>query len=97
MARIQRTATFDTWLRTLRDRHAAARITSRILRLQNDDYLGDSKSVGEGVGEMRIHYGPGYRIYFTRRGETIYLLLCGGDKSSQDRDIKTAKRLAQET
>lgn len=58
--------------------------------------MGDMKSVGDGVNELRIDYGPGYRIYFTRRGRTLYLLLCGGDKSTQAGDIKTAKRLARE-
>jgi putative addiction module killer protein len=77
------------------DRLAAARIASRIERLA-DGHLGDVKSVGEGVNELRIDYGPGYRIYFSRRGVALYLLLCGGDKSTQDRDIRKAKRLAKE-
>jgi putative addiction module killer protein len=96
MAEVRQTETFSLWHRKLRDRRAAARITSRIERMENDN-LGDAKSVGGGVSEMRIDYGPGYRVYFTRRGGTIYLLLCGGDKSTQARDIRTAKRLAQET
>jgi putative addiction module killer protein len=95
MADVQQTAIFRDWHRNLRDRRAAARITSRIQRLAND-YLGDVKSIGEGVSEMRIEYGPGYRIYFTRRGRTVYVLLCGGDKSTQNRDIRTARQLAKE-
>ena len=95
MAEVRQTATFREWHRNLRDRRAAARIASRIERLA-DGHVGDVKSIGEGVGELRVDYGPGYRIYFTRRVATIYVLLCGGDKSTQDRDIKTAKRLARE-
>jgi putative addiction module killer protein len=95
MADVRQTAIFRDWHRNLRDRRAAARITSRIQRLAND-YLGDVKSIGEGVSEMRIEYGPGYRIYFTRRGRTVYVLLCGGDKSTQNRDIRTARQLAKE-
>lgn len=59
-------------------------------------HAGDVQPIGEGISELRIHHGPGYRVYFRRRGETIILLLCGGDKSSQAKDIKTAKRLAKE-
>lgn len=95
MAEVRQTAIFRDWHRKLRDRRAAARITSRIERLA-DDHLGDVKSVGEGVSELRIDHGPGYRVYFTRRLGTIYLLLCGGDKSTQNRDIRIAKRLAKE-
>jgi len=95
MAEVRQTAIFRSWHRNLRDRRAAARVTSRIERLA-DGHTGDVKSIGEGVSELRIDYGPGYRIYFTRRGATIYVLLCGGDKSTQDRDIRTAKRLAKE-
>ena len=71
MADVRQTAIFRDWHRNLRDRRAAARITSRIQRLAANDYLGDVKSIGEGVSEMRIEYGPGYRIYFTRRGRTV--------------------------
>jgi putative addiction module killer protein len=95
MADVRQTATFRDWHRSLRDRRAAARIASRIERLEND-YVGDAKSIGDGVSELRVDYGPGYRIYFTRRGQAIYVLLCGGDKSTQVRDIRTAKRLARE-
>lgn len=95
MADVRQTATFREWHRNLPDRRAAARIASRIERLEND-HVGDAKSVGDGVSEFRIDYGPGYRIYFTRRGQTVYVLLCGGDKSTQARDVRTAKRLVQE-
>lgn len=92
---ILRTEIFIDWLNKLKDRRAAARIAARILRFEHGN-PGDVRSVGEGVSEMRIDYGPGYRVYFTRRGETIVLLLCGGDKRTQDRDIRLAKRLAKE-
>ena len=78
-----------------RDDTARAAIAARISRLA-DGIAGDTKPVGEGVMEMRIHYGPGYRVYFVRRGSEIVILLCGGDKASQDRDIEMAKRLAKE-
>ncbi len=70
-------------------------IASRLDRLAYG-HTGDAAPVGEGISELRIHYGPGYRIYFHQRGKTVVILLCGGDKSSQTRDIKTAKRLAEE-
>ena len=95
MTEVRQTATFRDWHRNLRDRRAAARIASRIERL-DDDHVGDAKSVGNGVSELRIDFGPGYRIYFTRRGQAIYVLLCGGDKSTQARDIRNAKLLAKE-
>jgi putative addiction module killer protein len=95
MPDVRQTAVFRDWHRRLRDRGAAARIASRIERLEND-HVGDARSIGDGVSELRFDHGPGYRIYFTRRGQTIYVLLCGGDKSTQARDIRTAKRLAQE-
>lgn len=94
MFAIHRTDTFATWLSRLKDRRAAARIASRLLRA-GDGNLGDVKAVGEGVSEMRIDYGPGYRIYFIRQGSMLIVLLCGGDKSTQQRDIAEAKRLAQ--
>jgi len=92
MPRIERTRAFITWQRKLRDERAAARIAVAITRLGFG--LGDVTSVGNGVGEVRIPYGPGYRLYFTRRGDELIILLCGGDKSSQDRDIKKAKEMA---
>ena len=93
MHEIFKTATFDTWLRNLRDRHAAARVQARIDRLAVGN-PGDAKPVGSGISEMRIDYGPGYRVYFTRRGTVIIVLLCGGDKTTQQADIQEAKLLA---
>ncbi len=86
------TAEFDAWLSALRDPIAKARIALRI-RSAEDGNFGDCEPIGEGISEMRIHVGAGYRAYYTRRGEVLYLLLCGGDKSSQKRDIKRAKAL----
>ena len=88
-----RTEDFDDWLQALRDSVGKARILAR-LRSASLGNFGDCEPVGEGVSEMRIHAGPGYRVYFTRRGQTVYLLLCGGDKSSQQKDIRRAKELA---
>jgi putative addiction module killer protein len=95
MAVLRQTAEFSGWLRRLRDRRVRARIASRIDRMAGG-HLGDVRAVGDGVSELRIDYGPGYRVYFVRRGPTVYVLLCGGDKSTQDRDIRTAKRLAKD-
>ena len=92
---IVKTGTFDAWLRALRDKHAKARIEMRIRRLSLGN-AGDVKPVGRGLSEMRIDYGPGYRVYFLQRGEVMVILLCGGDKSSQDSDIALAKQLATE-
>jgi len=90
---VQKTDEFDHWLAALRDRRAIARIISRIERLGLGN-AGDVKPVGEGIREMRLAYGPGYRIYYKQIGKTIVLILCGGDKSSQDADIKRAKQIA---
>lgn len=95
MIEILQTAEFVKWLRDLRDTSAIARIQTRLDRVAVGNF-GDVKPVGEGVSELRIKYGPGYRVYFTRRGNTVVLLLCGGDKSTQPRDITHAKRLAAE-
>jgi putative addiction module killer protein len=92
---VRQTEVFLKWRHKLRDDKARAAIATRISRLA-EGAVGDVKSVGDGVMEMRIHYGPGYRIYFVRRGDEIVILLCGGDKSSQSRDIETAKKLAEE-
>ncbi|MBK5967614.1 MULTISPECIES: type II toxin-antitoxin system RelE/ParE family toxin [Thiorhodovibrio] len=87
--------TFSRWLRGLGDRQAVARINAR-LRNAAAGNLGDVAPVGEGVSEMRLFYGPGYRLYFIRQGAAIIVLLCGGDKSTQVRDIARAKVLAKE-
>jgi putative addiction module killer protein len=90
---VQTTELFDQWLSDLTDRRARARITSRIDRLSQGN-AEDVKAVGEGVSEMRIDTGPGYRVYYKQTGRTIIVILCGGDKSSQDKDIKKAKQIA---
>lgn len=95
MVEVRQTQRFVEWLSALRDLEARARIVARIRRLELGN-PGDSKSVGEGVVEMRIAYGPGYRVYFTRQGQTVVILLCGGDKSSQRRDIAAAHRMMKE-
>jgi putative addiction module killer protein len=92
MVEVQTTKAFLKWQRKLADERAAAKIANAITGLRFG--LGDVASVGGGVSEVRIHYGPGYRLYFTRRGNELIILLCGGDKSSQDRDIKKAKEVA---
>jgi putative addiction module killer protein len=90
---IKQTAAYRKWEFKLRDRTARALIAARIVRLR-EGLMGDVASVGDGVSEMRIHFGPGYRVYFTRRDNEIIVLLCGGDKASQQADIAAAKRLA---
>ena len=95
MVEVRQSAVFAAWLKGLRDERAQARIVIRIRRLEIGN-PGDVKAVGEGVFEMRIDYGPGYRVYFLRQGQEIVVLLCGGDKSSQRRDVATAKRMAAE-
>jgi putative addiction module killer protein len=93
MYEVQKTDEFDTWLSALGDEKAVAKIASRIERLGLGN-PGDVKPVGEGVSEMRLTYGPGYRVYYKQTGKTIMLILCGGDKSTQDNDIKRAKEIA---
>lgn len=93
MIEILETKIYSTWFSRLRDERAKARINTRIYRLSLGN-PGDVKPVGSGVSEMRIDYGPGYRVYFVRRGNTLIVLLCGGDKSSQAEDIASAKALA---
>jgi putative addiction module killer protein len=95
MIEVRRTDQFSGWLRKLRDAQAKARIIVRIQRLAEGN-PGDVKPVGEGVSELRVNYGPGYRVYLVRRGETVIILLCGGDKSTQQQDIRTAMKLAKE-
>src|SRR5665213_2098855 len=92
---IRATETFSSWLTALRDDRARARIAARIRRLAFGN-LGDVRPVGEGVSELRIDVGAGYRVYFVQRGSLLLVLLCGGDKATQTRDIAAAKRLAKE-
>jgi putative addiction module killer protein len=95
MITVLRTHHFDGWLKGLRDSRARAKVLARLDRLKLGN-PGDVKSVGEGVYEMRIDYGPGYRIYFTYRGRELVIILAGGDKDTQDRDIARAKEMASE-
>jgi putative addiction module killer protein len=95
MLRFDKTEEFERWLLELRDQRATLRILSRLDSAAHGNF-GDCEPVGEGVSEMRIHYGPGYRLYFMRKGDIVYLLLLGGDKSTQKRDIKRAIELARE-
>lgn len=95
MIEIIKTDVFDRWLHDLRDARARARVETRIRRLSLGN-PGDVKPVGEGVSELRIDYGPGYRVYFMQRGPVLIVLLCGGDKGSQDRDIALAKNIARQ-
>jgi putative addiction module killer protein len=95
MIEIRETDEFKKWIRSLRDSIAKAKIASRIQRLKYGN-PGDVKPVGEGVSEMRIDHGPGYRVYFVNRGNTIIVILCGGDKTTQQSDIDRALRLADE-
>lgn len=88
--------TFARWLGKLKDRQAVARINARIRRLSETGSFGDVKPAREGVSEMRIDYGPGYRLYFMQRGTVLVVLLAGGDKSTQDTDIKRAIEIAKE-
>jgi putative addiction module killer protein len=90
-----RSSDFDVWLSHLPDQKAKARILARLASATFGNF-GDCESVGEGVSEMRIHVGAGYRIYYTRTGSTIYVLLAGGVKASQTKDIAKAKRMARE-
>lgn len=90
---VRQTAVFRSWLSGLRDNQARARIVARIRRLEQS-HAGDVEPVGGGVSEMRIHYGPGHRVYFVQRGAEIVVLLCGGDKKSQAADIEKAKKMA---
>ena len=90
---IEKTIEFDKWLKKLSDLKAKAKILFRIQKLENDEHFGDCKSVGDGIKELRINFAKGYRIYFKEKDEKIVILLVGGDKSSQDKDIKKAKEI----
>lgn len=94
MFTLVRSPIFDEWLSGLGDRKGKARILARLTSAALGNF-GDCEPVGEGVSEMRIHYGPGYRLYFVRNGATVYVLLNGGDKGSQNRDIERAKQMAR--
>ena len=94
MLEIRETPAYATWFAALRDRTARARIDIRIRRLSLGN-SGDIRPVGEGISELRIHYGPGYRVYLKKQGDTVVILLAGGDKSSQAKDIRLAKDLAR--
>jgi putative addiction module killer protein len=94
MLQVEVTDEFDKWLKGLRDLQVRVRIFDRIRRLR-DGNPGDVKPVGKGVSEMRISYGPGYRLYYAQRGQSIIILLCGGDKASQKKDIARAIAMAQ--
>ena len=94
MMEVYTTDVFDSWFAKLRDRAAKTRIQARIDRMELG-HKGDVQSVGDGVYELRIFYGPGYRIYFTKRSSRVVVLLVGGDKSSQNKDIEKARKLAK--
>ena len=96
MISVRQTETFQKWFEGLRDRQAQKYILVRIGRLERGNF-GDVKPVGDGISELRINYGPGYRLYLIRREHEVVLLLCGGDKDSQTRDIRVAKQLVKET
>lgn len=89
------TRRFTDWLNGLKDRRGAAKIAARIVRLQAGNF-GDAKALGGKVSELRVDFGPGYRVYFTRKGEAVIILLAGGDKASQVKDIRLARQMAAE-
>jgi putative addiction module killer protein len=95
MLELKQTETFRKWRTRLKEERARALIASRLDRIAYG-HIGDARPVGGGISELRIHHGPGYRIYFHRRGNTVIVLLCGGDKDTQARDIMTARQLANE-
>ena len=95
MIEIKQTEIYRKWEHKLKDHKARAIIAARLFRLANG-LLGDVSLVGQGISELRIHYGPGYRIYFQQRNNEIIILLCGGNKSTQQKDIEAAKKLALE-
>lgn len=96
MVEIIQSDTFEQWFRKLKDQQAKARIAARLRRVEESGHFGDAKPIREGVGEMRIDHGPGYRVYFMQRGAVLVVLLAGGDKSTQAADIKAALRIAKD-
>ena len=94
MIELRQTPAFAGWLRGLKDSVTRARIAARVQRLAFGN-AGDARPVGGGVSELRLHFGPGYRVYFVQHGAVLIVLLCGGDKATQDRDIAQAVRMAQ--
>jgi putative addiction module killer protein len=95
MIEVRQTEIFENWFKSLRDRRTKARVQARIDRMELGNF-GDVAPIGEGVSELRIHYGPGYRVYFVQRGQVVVILLSGADKSAQESDIKKAKALAKQ-
>ncbi|QPB24750.1 type II toxin-antitoxin system RelE/ParE family toxin [Rhizobium sp. 007] len=95
MIEVRLTVVFSRWLEDLKDRRARDRVLARLRRFELENF-GDAKPVGSGVSEARIDYGPGYRLYFVRQADVVVVMLCGGDKASQKRDIATAKAMAKE-
>lgn len=89
----EKTSEFDKWIRKLKDIRAKSKILFRIQKLENDEHFGDCKPVGEGISEMRINYAKGYRVYFREKDNKIVILLIGGDKSTQQKDIENAKKI----
>ncbi|MCT8348600.1 type II toxin-antitoxin system RelE/ParE family toxin [Photorhabdus temperata] len=95
MIKVNRTPEVERWLKSLKDKTAKAKIIIRIDRMKEGNF-GDAEPIGNGISELRIHQGKGYRVYFTNRNNEIVLLLCGGDKNTQQQDIKKAKEIAKE-
>ncbi|HDR9471815.1 type II toxin-antitoxin system RelE/ParE family toxin [Burkholderia multivorans] len=95
MVTLLRSTEFNDWLANLRDQRGKARIAARLISAQLGNF-GEYRVLDEGVCELKIDFGPGYRVYYVRRGEVVYLLLCGGDKSTQRKDIKRAAQMARE-
>ena len=93
MYKVEKTESFDKWLRKLKDLRAKAKILFRIQKIENDEHFGDCEPVGDGIRELKIDYAKGYRVYFTESDGKIIILLIGGDKSTQQRDIEKAKEI----
>ena len=93
---IEKTTEFDRWFTKLKDLKAKAKILFRIQKIQSDDHFGDTKPVGNGISEFRIHYAKGYRVYFVEKDKVLVILLAGGDKSTQVKDIQKAKKIWEE-